>query len=62
MILFVVALMAFGLPLSILDLNRGEDSTLVPSSYGFWPIDTLVNQYELSLGEFVSLEAIPENP
>ena len=54
--------MAFGLPLSILDLNRGEDSTLVPSSYGFWPIDTLVNQYELSLGEFVSLEAIPENP
>ena len=60
----MVALIAFGLPLVILDLNRdgSEESTLIPSSYGFWPIDALVNQYELSLGEFTSLEAIPDNP
>ena len=62
MILFGVALMAFGLPLVILDLNRDKDSTLILSAYGFWLIDILVNQYELSLGEFTSLESIPGNP
>ena len=62
MILFGVALIAFGLPLVILDLNRDKDSVLIPSTYGFWLIDVLINQYELSLGEFTSLESIPDNP
>ena len=57
MIFFMVALLAFGLPMSILDLNRSdEDATLISSTYGFWFFDLLVNQYLLSLGEFASLE------
>ena len=62
MILFTVAILAFGLPMSMLDLNRAEGSELIQSSYGFWLFDLILNQYLLSLGEFASLESIGDNP
>ena len=34
MILFVVALIAFGLPLSVLDLNRDEETLMVEPTLG----------------------------
>ena len=62
MILFVVALIAFGLPLSMLDLNRGEGSLLVESTLGWWFIDAVYNQYWLSLGDVSSIENATNNP
>ena len=58
MIFFAVALIAFGLPMSILDLNRSEDAALISETYGYWFLDALINQYLLSLGEFASLETM----
>ena len=43
LILFFVALIAFGIPMSMLDLNRDEESALISASYGFWIIDAIVN-------------------
>lgn len=62
LILLLVALVAFGLPMIFLDMNREEESHLITPSYGFWVLDFLVNQYELSLGEFTSLENIDGKP
>ena len=57
MILFFVALLMFGIPISMLNLGRtdAEDSTLVSPFFNFWLADALMNQYILSLGEFGSL-------
>ena len=46
----------------ILDLNRKANGSdlLISANFGFWPIDTFLNQYLLSLGEFVSLEKMEE--
>ena len=62
LILFLVALLAFSIPMSMLDMNRDESSALIASDSGFWILDGLVNQYLLSLGEFTSLEQVPGNP
>lgn len=56
LILFAVALIAFGVPMSMLELNRDENSELVSAPLNFWVIDTILNQYLLSLGEFSSLD------
>ena len=62
MILFIVALVGFGLPMSMLDMNRGEDAHLIAQIFGWWFIDALYNQYLLSLGEFSSLASAEGNP
>ena len=60
LIIFVVALITFGLPLNMLDLNRADTTLLIEPVLGFWPIDTIYNQYLLSLGEFSTLESLGE--
>ena len=62
MILFAVALIAFAVPMSMLDLNRNGDEVLIGTSFGWWFIDGIINQYLLSLGEFASLETMGESP
>ena len=62
MILFLVALVGFGLPMSMLDMNRGENAHLIAQIFGWWFIDALYNQYLLSLGEFSSLSSAEGNP
>ena len=62
MILFTVALVGFGLPMSMLDMNRSEDTHLIIPIFGWWFIDALYNQYLLSLGEFSSLDSAEGNP
>ena len=54
MILLAVALLMFGVPLIMLNLNRSkEDENLViAEAFGHWSVDMLVNQYLLSLGDF----------
>ena len=42
-ILILFALMMFGIPLSILNENRGEEDAIVESSIGFWVFDMLLN-------------------
>ena len=54
--LFVVALLAFGMPLSMLNLNRDADNILIESSSGSWILDIVYNQYLLSLGEFATMD------
>ena len=58
LIIFVVALITFGLPLNMLDLNRSDAKPLIEPVFGFWLVDTISNQYLLSLGEFASLESL----
>jgi len=43
MILFIVALITFGVPLSMLDLNSGENSKLINSFGGYWFLDAIIN-------------------
>ena len=53
LVLFVINLAAFGVPMSMLDLNqRDEDDGQIESATGFWLFDAIFNQYLLSLGEF----------
>ena len=43
MILLFVSLLIFDIPMSMLSLNRDENSTLVDESFGFWLIDAVYN-------------------
>ena len=53
MIIFVVALMMFGMPMYILQLNRTQDNAIVSEVFGnFWLLNAFYNQYMLALGEF----------
>ena len=54
--LFGLALLAFGMPLSMLNLNRDADNILIESSSGSWILDIVYNQYLLSLGEFATMD------
>ena len=62
LILFLVALVAFSIPMCMLDMNRDAKAALISSGSGFWLLDGIINQYLLSLGEFTSLEQVPDNP
>ena len=42
----------------MLDLNREGDALLVEEAMGFWPLDIILNQYLLSLGEFATLNSL----
>ena len=52
LILLMTALMMFGVPMVMLNLNRLEDNSVVDEPFGFWGINLLLNQYLLALGEF----------
>jgi hypothetical protein len=52
MILLIAALMMFGVPMLMLNLNRAEGDELISSSFRFWGLNLLLNQYLLALGEF----------
>ena len=43
LLLFLIALMIFGIPLSILDMNRSEGNELIGSVFGFWLLDAIYN-------------------
>jgi len=52
-IIFVVALLMFGVPIYILNLNRSEGTEIIDQTFGdIWVLNALYNQYMLSLGEF----------
>ena len=48
-ILFAVSLLIFGVPMSMLSLNRQDDS-IVSESFGFWLLDAVYGQYMIALG------------
>ena len=54
MILFGFAILLFAIPMSLLNLSRTEDSSLVTVIFNNTIIDGLFNQYMMSLGEFGS--------
>lgn len=54
-VILLSTLLMFGLPMFMLNLNRtaGDDgSEVITPFFGFWPLDVLMNQYFLALGEF----------
>ena len=57
MLVFLLALITFGLPMHMLDFNRSDDK-IVGDNFDFWVLDAIYNQYLLSLGEFNSLESV----
>ena len=57
MLLFLFAMLLFGLPMSMLNLSRASDEEqLINKHLFFWLFDVLYNQYLLSLGEFETLD------
>ena len=44
--------MTFGVPLTMLNFGSNEDETLITDDFRAWPVNTLINQYFLSLGAF----------
>ena len=54
MILFGFAILLFTIPISLLNLSRTEDASLVTVIFNNAIFDGLFNQYLLSLGEFGS--------
>ena len=52
MILLIAALMMFGMPMVMLNLNRAEGDEIVNETFSFWGLNLLLNQYLLALGEF----------
>ena len=64
MLLFLICMMIFGIPLVMLELNRSEEDQLIieiGATSGIWVLDSIYNQYLLSIGEFESLETIEES-
>ena len=49
MLVFLLALITFGLPMHMLDFNRSDDK-IVGDNFDFWVLDAIYNQYLLSLG------------
>ena len=45
----------------MLQLNRTEENAIIDEVFGIWILDTLYNQYMLSLGEF-SIDNFDDNP
>ena len=56
MLLFVVAMLIYGVPLSMLSMNRDSDVLLIKKSFDWWVLDTLYEQYLVSLGESSTLD------
>jgi len=53
LLLLFLSLVMFGIPLMILNMNRsGDDDLVVEELFSFLPINMLINQYLMALGEF----------
>ena len=48
MVLIMVSLLMFGLPMTILNNNRGELDSVQDAPIGFWIIDMIIGQYFLA--------------
>ena len=44
--------MLFGTAFFLLNLDRDEETSVIPARTGFWVTDAFQNQYELGIGEF----------
>ena len=63
LLLVAIALIMFGLPMSFLALNNDDNESQLVGEYAdWWLVDTLFNQYLLSLGEFDSKDNFTANP
>ena len=62
MALLLTTLMMFGVPLLFLDANTEYGNyDLIESSFNFWVLDLVYNQYLLSLGEF-NMDGFEDHP
>ena len=52
MVLLLIALLMFGIPIMMLDMNSEEDYEMIDDSWHNWLLNLLFNQYLLALGEF----------
>lgn len=52
MIIMIIWYQTFGTAFYLINLNRDEDSSIMPSIFGFWAFDAFESMYELGLGEF----------
>ena len=52
MFILVANLMMFGVPLSIIDLNRAEENDIIQGDFNNWIMNDFMNQYTLALGDF----------
>ena len=52
LLLFFMSLMMFGIPMTMLDLNRIGESHLIADTFDIWLLDTLLSQYLIALGIF----------
>lgn len=58
MLLLGIGLLLFGIPLSMISLNRIlDDQRLIKDRTFFWLVDIILNQYLTALGEFATLDA-----
>ena len=63
LLLFVLSLVMFGAPLIMLSLNSSDaGDDVVGQNDVFWPLDVLISQYLLSLGEFSNLDNFGHHP
>ena len=56
MILLFITLLVFGMPISVMNLNRDKDSPMVTKHFNVSVVDTMIDQYLMLFGEFASLE------
>ena len=61
LILLMTALMMFGVPMVMLNLNRTGDNAVLDEPFGFWGLNMFFNQYLLALGEF-NMDAFANEP
>ena len=52
MVIMIVMYLMFGSAIYFLNLGIHEEDEIMPSNFGFWPLDAFQSQYEHSLGEF----------
>ena len=51
-IILIANLMLFGVPMSIIDLNRDEENAIIQGDFKNWVINDFLNQYTLALGDW----------
>ena len=52
LIILIANLMLFGVPMSIIDLNRESETSIIEGDFDNWLFNNLINQYLLALGLF----------
>ena len=63
MLILAIALLTFGVPMHLLNLNRSDalENTIIDEVSPFWGLNVLLNQYFLALGEF-NFDNFADNP